>query len=108
MIAHKKGLNWAMYIVLARLILDAIRQPINTALSDTQAGGRKRYTTSQQAMNLPMELHESGPLDPLRRDNNTPWTNGWAPLIELTSKWVTSRIRYGGKLTNPLGGGAPN
>ena len=45
------------YIVLARLILDAI-QPINTTLSDTQVGSRKGYTTSEQAMNLVMELHE--------------------------------------------------
>ena len=35
-----------MHIVLARLILDAIQQPINIALSDTQAGSRKGYTTS--------------------------------------------------------------
>ena len=48
----------SIYIVLARLILDAIQQPINTTLSDTQAGSRKGYTTSQQAMNLLMELHE--------------------------------------------------
>ena len=46
-----------IYIVLARLILDAIQQPISTALSDTQAGSRKGYTTSQQAMNLIMDLH---------------------------------------------------
>ena len=48
----------SIYIVLVRLILDAIQQPINAALSDTQAGSRKGYTTSQQAMNLLMELHE--------------------------------------------------
>ena len=42
--------------LLARLILDAIQQPINTALPDTQAGSRKGYTTSQQAMNLLMLL----------------------------------------------------
>ena len=48
----------SIYIVLARLILDAIQQPINTALFDTQAGSRKGDTTSQQAMNLLMELHE--------------------------------------------------
>ena len=47
-----------IYIVLARLILDPIQQSINTALSDTQAGSCKDYTTSQQAMNLLMELHE--------------------------------------------------
>ena len=35
-----------IYIVLARLILDAIQQPINRAVSDTQAGSRKGYTTS--------------------------------------------------------------
>ena len=46
-----------IYIVLALLILDAIQQPINTALCDTQAGSHKGYT-SQQAMNLLMELHE--------------------------------------------------
>ena len=45
-------------IVLAWLILDAIQQPINTALSGTQAGSRKSYTISQQAMNLLMDLHE--------------------------------------------------
>ena len=67
---HKKGntafaMNYrpivisnCIYIVLARLLLDAIRQPINTALSDTQAGSRTSYTTSQQAMNLLLELHE--------------------------------------------------
>ena len=47
-----------MCIVLARLILDAIQEPINAALSHTQAGSRKGYATSQQAMNLIMELHE--------------------------------------------------
>ena len=47
----------SIYIVLAQLILDAIQQPIGTTLSDTQAGSRKGYTTSQQAMNLLMELH---------------------------------------------------
>ena len=47
-----------IYIVLAQLILDAIQQPINTTLSDVQAVSRKGYTTSQQAMNLLMELHE--------------------------------------------------
>ena len=46
--------------ILARLILDAIQKPINTALSDTlsEAGSRKGCTTSQQVMNLLMELHE--------------------------------------------------
>ena len=47
-----------IYIVLARLILDAIQQPINTAMFDTQAGSRKGCTTSQQAVNLIMDLHE--------------------------------------------------
>ena len=47
-----------IYIVQARLILDAIQQPINTTLSDTQVGSRKGYTTSPQAMNLLVELHE--------------------------------------------------
>ena len=37
-----------IYIVLARLILNAIQLPINTALCDTQAGSREGYTTSQQ------------------------------------------------------------
>ena len=46
-----------IYIVLARLILDAIQQPINTTLFDTQAGSREGYTTSQQAMDLIMDLH---------------------------------------------------
>ena len=44
-----------IYIVLARLILDAVQQPINTAVFDTQAGS---YTTWQHAMNLLVELHE--------------------------------------------------
>ena len=48
----------SFYIVLARLILDAIQQPMNTALSDTQAGSRKGHTTLQQAINLLMDLHE--------------------------------------------------
>ena len=47
-----------IYIVLAQLILDAIQQSINTAPSDTQAGSRKGYTTSQQIMNFLMELLE--------------------------------------------------
>ena len=41
-----------IYIVLARLILDAIQQPINAALSNTHAGSHNGYTTSQQAMNM--------------------------------------------------------
>ena len=48
----------SIYIVLARLILDAIQQPVNAALSDTHAGSRKGYTTSRQAKTLFMELHE--------------------------------------------------
>ena len=52
------GVSNSIYIASARLILDAIQQLINTTLFDTQAGSRMGYTTSQQAMNLLMELHE--------------------------------------------------
>ena len=54
-----RPISVSIYIVLARLILDAIQKPINTALSDTQAGSRKGCTTSQQAMNLLTEFISS-------------------------------------------------
>ena len=45
-----------VYMVLARLILDAIQRPINKAPGDTQVGSRKGYTT-HQTMSQIMELH---------------------------------------------------
>ena len=66
-VANKKGstsstmnyrsisLSNCMYIVLARLILDAMQQPINAAVSESQAKG---YSTLPQAMNLVLELHK--------------------------------------------------
>ena len=39
------------------LILDTLRGPIDAALSDPQAGCRRGYTTSQQALCMSMLLH---------------------------------------------------
>ena len=47
-----------MYSILARLILDTLRGPIDAALSDPQAGCRRGYTTSQQALRMSMLLHQ--------------------------------------------------
>ena len=41
-----------MYSILARLILETLRGPIDAALSDPQAGCRPGYTTSQQALRM--------------------------------------------------------
>ena len=49
-----------MYSILARLILDTLRGPIDAALSDPQAGCRRGYTTSQQALRISMLLHQYG------------------------------------------------
>ena len=49
-----------MYSILARLILDTLRGPIDAALSDPQAGCRRGYTTSQQALRMSMLLHQYG------------------------------------------------
>ena len=47
-----------MYSILACLILDTLRGPIHAALSDPQAGDRRGYTTSQQALRMSMLLHQ--------------------------------------------------
>ena len=49
-----------MYSILARLILDTLRGPIDAALFDPQAGCRQGYTTSQQALRMLMLLHQYG------------------------------------------------
>ena len=49
-----------MYSTVARLILDTRRRPIDAALSDPQAGCRRGYTTSQQALRMSMILHQYG------------------------------------------------
>ena len=49
-----------MYSILARLILDTLRGPIDAALSDPQAGCRRGYTTSQQALRMSMLRHQYG------------------------------------------------
>ena len=49
-----------MYSILAWLILDTLRGPIDAALSDPQAGCRRGYTTSQQALRMLMLLHQYG------------------------------------------------
>ena len=49
-----------MYSILARLVLDTLRGSIDAALSDPQAGCRRGYTTSQQALRMSMLLHQFG------------------------------------------------
>ena len=48
----------SMCIVLARLTLNAIQQPINKALSNTLPRSRCGYTTSQKPMKVVRELYE--------------------------------------------------
>ena len=43
--------------VVARLLLDTLREPIDAALSDPQAVSRRGYTNSQQALRMNMLLH---------------------------------------------------
>ena len=45
-----------MYSILARLILDTLRGPINAVLSDAQARCRRGYTTSQQGLRCGMQM----------------------------------------------------
>ena len=58
--------NWpirvatGMYSILARLILDTLRGPIDAAFSEAQARCRRGYTTSQQALRMSMLLHQYG------------------------------------------------
>ena len=49
-----------IYSILARLILDTLRGPIDAALSDPHAGCSRGYTTSQQALRMSMLLHQYG------------------------------------------------
>ena len=52
------GVATGMYSILARLVLDTLRGPIDAALSNPQAGCRQGYTTSQQALCMSMLLHQ--------------------------------------------------
>ena len=49
-----------MYSTLARRISDTLPRPIDLALSDPQAGCRRGYTNSQQALRMLMLLHQYG------------------------------------------------
>ena len=54
------SVSTGMYSILAHLILDTLRRPIDVALSDPQARSRRGKTTSQQALRISMLLHQYG------------------------------------------------
>ena len=69
-----------MYSIVPRLLLDTVREPINAALSDPQAGSRRGDTTSQEALRMSMLLHQYG--------GCVPQDERWTPIAKKNSPFL--------------------
>ena len=50
------SVSCCMYLLISRLLLHALKEPLEKSLSPTQAGSRKGCTTSSHALNLWSDL----------------------------------------------------